>query len=270
MEAIFLACFAFGAVFTLLTTLMGLLGAGLHGLGNHLHLPGGGHGLHGAGHASHGVGHHVGIAHGAANGIAHGATGLGNAANAAHHAVHGATHGARHVLPQGHAGSLTDLALGTFLNPSALLVGISMFGGLGYIALHFLFWPVVFALALAVPAGVAGAALVGAFMAKLRQDAGTMHDQDYSLAGTLATVTLNIHDGQVGEIVFVMGGVRRAEGARAFGGGSIAKGTQVVVLGYERGLAMVEPASQLTEGLSTSQTDLEAPHRRQQQTEDNG
>jgi hypothetical protein len=267
MEAIFLACFAFGAVFTLLTTLMGMLGAGLHGLGSHFHLPGGAHGVHGAGHGIHGAGHHINIAHGTVNGIAHGAQGLGNAANAAHHAVHGATHGAHHALPHGHAGSLTDIALGTFLNPSALLVGISMFGGLGYIALHFLFWPIIFALALAVPAGLGGTALVGAFMAKLREDAGTMLDQDYSLAGTVAQVTITIAEGQVGEIVFVMGGVRRGEGARALGGGAIPKGTEVVILGYERGLALVEPSSRLTQELSTTETDLEALRRRQEQAE---
>ena len=43
MEPVFLFCFAFGAIFTLLTTALALFGAGFDGLSHHLHLPAPGH-----------------------------------------------------------------------------------------------------------------------------------------------------------------------------------------------------------------------------------
>lgn len=264
MEGFFLFCFAFGASFTLLTTLLGLLGAGLHGLGSHLHLPGsighpGAHGLPGA-HGGHAVGVHGG------HGIAHGAHSLGHAANVAHRAAHAGTHGMHH--PGG--ASLGAMALAIFLNPSALLVGLSAFGGIGYIALHAYHLVLLGAIALSVLAGIAGTAVIGGFMAKLRQDAGTMQAGDYTMVGTLADVTVSIAEGRCGEIVFTMGGVRRSEGARALGGGAIAKSTPVVVMGYDRGIALVEPASSMQQALKAREPASTAFPTKEGQADESG
>lgn len=215
MESVFLFCFWFGAIFTLVTTALGLLGAGLHGVGSHLPgahphaLPPGAHGLQ--------------------------------------QAAHGSSH-AMHALHPQHGHGFAGQALAVFLNPSAILVGLSLFGAAGYVALHFYAVALAIAVVGAAICGLVGTATVGGFIAKLRQDAGTMRDEDYVLAGTLARVTIPIAADGVGEIAFEMGGIHRAEGARAVGGGAIAKGTAVVVMAYERGIALVEPLKELTGG----------------------
>lgn len=203
MESIFLFCFAFGALFTAVTSVASLLGAGLHGLNSHLHLPGSIH------------------------------------ANSGH---------------VGHVDSPV-IGLATMLNPSAILVGVTLFGAVGFTSLHHYALSVVWALGLAIPVGLCGMGSIGAFIAKLRQDAGTLHETDYVMAGTLAQVTVTIAAGAVGEIMFEMGGVHRSEAARSARGQAIAKGTPVVILAYERGVASVEPASLILEELAPP-----APH----------
>jgi hypothetical protein len=62
-----------------------------------------------------------------------------------------------------------------------------------------------------------------------------------------------IREGGTGEIIYSQAGTRRSCGARAEDGSAIAKGTEVVVTRYERGIAYVrlwtemageEPASE--------------------------
>ena len=225
MEAIFLFCFTFGAIFTLFTVLLGALGAGLHGIGSHLHLPGLGHG--------HGIGdvHGVGAAHG-----------------------HAGAH-----LPSDHG--FHGLGPGMLLNPSAILVGASIFGAVGYAAMHVYALTAAVALALAAPLGLVGTSAMGAFLVQLRRDAGTMHDEDYGLPGTIAMVTVSIAAGGTGEIVFELGGVRRGEGARAVDGRAIPKGASVVVMAYRRGIAYVDSCEHVTHALSPGEGEPPAPAR---------
>jgi hypothetical protein len=61
------------------------------------------------------------------------------------------------------------------------------------------------------------------------------------MEGTVARVTIPIQDGRVGEIVFTREGARRSEGARSATGEPIARGTEVVIVRYDAGLAYVEP-----------------------------
>jgi len=61
------------------------------------------------------------------------------------------------------------------------------------------------------------------------------------MEGTVAHVTIPIQNGHVGEIVFSREGVRRSEGARSATGAPIERGTEVVIVRYEGGLAYVEP-----------------------------
>jgi hypothetical protein len=202
VEGFFLFCFAFGALFTLASSLLGMLGAGLHGLGAHVHLPG---------HAGHGHG------------------------------------------PLSHV-----------FNPSAMLVGLTAFGAVGYVGLHHLAWALPLAVGAAVACGVVGHGALALLFRHLQRDAGTMLDQDYELTGTPAGVSVSIPAGSCGEIMFPFNGVMRSEAAKALDGGAIARGQEVVIVGYQQGVAVVELASRL---LARPATD---PPRQQDQEAENG
>jgi hypothetical protein len=201
VESFFLFCFAFGALFALASTLLGMLGAGLHGLGAHVHLPG------------------------------------------AH--FRGASH---------HGGALSHV-----LNPSAFLVGLTAFGAVGYMGLHHLAWGLALALGTAIAAGLAGHGALALLFHKLQQDAGTMFDQDYELTGTPAGVSVSIPAGRCGEVMFPFNGVMRSEAARSLDGAAIARGTEVVIVGYQQGVAVVEVAKRLLEGEGRDRQRLQEP-----------
>jgi membrane protein implicated in regulation of membrane protease activity len=134
-------------------------------------------------------------------------------------------------------------------NFATLMAFLAWFGGAGYLLTSV--WKVfaLLALAGAVVAGLAGGSLVFMFLAKvlMRNDA-TMHESDYELAGTLAKVSMPIREQGIGEIVFSLQGTRQTCGARSADGTAIAKGTEVVITGYEHGIAEVRPWTELAEG----------------------
>jgi hypothetical protein len=59
------------------------------------------------------------------------------------------------------------------------------------------------------------------------------------MSGVLGRVSSSIRGGGTGEIVFEQVGTRRSCGARSEDGAPIAKGTEIVVTRYERGIAYV-------------------------------
>jgi len=61
----------------------------------------------------------------------------------------------------------------------------------------------------------------------------------------LGQITNPIRIGGTGELVFVQEGVRQVCGARSESGSAIAKGTEVVVTRYEKGIAYVRPYEEL-------------------------
>lgn len=190
MESIFLFCFAFGAIFALASTILGIFGAGLHGLGSHFHI-GGGH-------------------------------------------THGGAHG--------------DGVHAYWLNPSAFLVGITTFGAFGYLGMHHLHLWGGLSLALAIVTGSGSHIAMAAMFRQLQGEAGTMLEGSYELQGIVATVTVGIPPQQAGEIIFELNGVRRSEAARSVNGNPISRGTQVVILNYDRGTAIVDMADELLPG----------------------
>lgn len=236
MESVFLACFIFGALFTVTSVVLGLAGSGLHelhwghfghaGLGN-----GTGHAGHGGGAAHMPHGHHLGDLGQAAKG------GPGS------HAP-----GSSHVQ----AGSRADLdqAVGIhhglpLLNASSILAFLTWFGAAGYLLTSIGGWPLWGAVPAAALAGVAGAVIIAVFLAKVLAGEREMDPREYRLEGTLARVTSGIPAGGTGEIVFSKAGVRRSEAARNLGARPLARGTEVVILDYERGVATVQAWDEL-------------------------
>jgi hypothetical protein len=227
MESIFLACFAFGALFTVASVVLGFAG---HGAGDVTH-----------GHAH--VGHaHVGHAH-----VGHAHVG---------HAHVGQAHGAHADAPQANT-SKVGSAL-PLLNGSSVVGALTWFGAAGYLLLRIG--------DLAVPAVVIGALLAGAvgwylvarFLGLVLAGEREMDPDDYRLEGTVANVTIGIPPGGTGEVVFAKAGSRRSEGARAIGGVPIPRGTEVVITSYTDGLATVQPWNEF---LAAREKPVAAEHR---------
>jgi membrane protein implicated in regulation of membrane protease activity len=213
METLFLACFAFGALFTAVSAVIGMAHTAVPGAdaGHFGHF---GHAAHGA-HAPHGL-------HGGAHG----------------HVAHGVEVG------QASAFHLFD-ALAPFLNASSLLAFLTWFGAVGYLTLRFAGWALPLALLAALLAGAAGALLLGTFLRKVLAGEEVLDARDFRLEGTLARVTVSITEHGAGEVVFEKAGRRRSEAARSDDGRAIPRGTEVVILRYARGTAHVQPWNQL-------------------------
>jgi hypothetical protein len=245
MEAVFLVCFVFGALFTTVSAVLGFAGSALHGEFGHGQL---GHGdAQGAGvDAGQGQAHlgpHVpGHIHG--NGLGHA---LGHALG------HGHAHGHAPVHVPAHGHGTTDLAHDAqhasvvaphtqlpLLNASSLLAFLTWFGASGYLLMHFAGWPALLAAPVSLVPGAAAGLLIAYFLGKVIAGQREMRPADYQLEGTIARVTVGIPASGVGEIVFSKAGTRRSEAARSLSGRAIPYDTEVVVIEYERGVALVQ------------------------------
>ena len=142
----------------------------------------------------------------------------------------------------GHAAHPGGASLSAF-NGFTLAAFLCWFGGAGY--LLEVYTPLI---GLLVVAGAAGAGLAGAavlyvllFRVLLPRER-VLSAEDTRMEGTLARVSNEVRalDG-IGEILFTQTGARRAAPARSEDGAHIPRGTEVVVLRYERGIAYVRP-----------------------------
>jgi membrane protein implicated in regulation of membrane protease activity len=209
METVFLICFAFGAIFTVVSVLLGAVGGGGHD-GGGIHI---GHELgHGAAHA------HIG--HVDASGHGHGD--LGHDAN--------------------HSGVRAQLPL---LNASSLLAFLTWFGAAGFLLTRFAGWPLLLVIPVAVVAGLAAAILIALFLGKVLAGERVMNPADYRLEGTFGKLTVGIPAGGTGEVVFSKAGTRRSEAARSLSGRAIPRDSEVVIVDYERGIALVQTWDEL-------------------------
>jgi membrane protein implicated in regulation of membrane protease activity len=127
------------------------------------------------------------------------------------------------------------------LNLTAGMAFATWFGGAGWLVLHYTgAGPLVACLAGAA-AGWPAYRLVAGFYSLLHASETVRHRAQDNLEGTLARVTARAAAGGVAEIVFEHQGLRRVEGARALEGHALEKGDEVVITGYEGGLAIVHP-----------------------------
>jgi membrane protein implicated in regulation of membrane protease activity len=229
METFFLACFAFGALFTLVSVVLGIAGHGVAHIGH-------GHdfGSHGDVGAAHGHGHFGGGHDGIGGAHGHGA---------AHPAATGTdspigSHTGSHA-PHTDAGGLgLNLPL---LNASSVVSALTWFGAAGYLLVKLGDLAILAALAGALIAGALGWYLVARFLGLLLAGERVMDPEDYRLEGRVGNVTIGIPAGGTGEVVFSMAGARRSEAARAAGGGPIPRGSEVVITAYADGFATVQP-----------------------------
>src|SRR5216684_8448616 len=229
MESIFLACFVFGALFTLASVALGFAG---HGAAHFGHGPA--HIGHGPGHIGHGSAH---VGHGSAH-VGHGSAHGGHAGSAHIHVDHGVDHGHGVHAEVPHSENNTTLP---WLNASSAVGALTWFGAAGYLMLRLGDWalPAVFIGAL-LAAGI-GWYLVARFLGLVLAGEREMDPDDYRLEGTVGQVTVSIPAGGTGEVVFAKAGARRSEAARAMGGEPIPRGSEVVITTYADGFATVQP-----------------------------
>jgi membrane protein implicated in regulation of membrane protease activity len=128
----------------------------------------------------------------------------------------------------------------SYFNFATATAFLAWFGGAGYLLSRSReVWPVL-GLLIAIAVGVAGAALVFVFMARvLWSPHENLDPADYDLVGTLGVVSSPIREQGTGEILFPLAGARRVSGARSEDGRAIPKGVEVVIVRYHNGLAYV-------------------------------
>jgi membrane protein implicated in regulation of membrane protease activity len=162
------------------------------------------------------------------------------------HLGHAGTHAAGGMGRGGGAGGRT-MAQGP-LSPAHLpffsffstMAFLTWFGGTGYLLTEYSSFWFLLALGLATVSGLAGAGVIFWFLARvLLAHEKQLDPADFELVGVLGRISIPIREGGTGEIIFSQAGTRRVSGARSEDGTAIARGTEVAITRYERGIAYV-------------------------------
>ena len=211
----YLICFAVGFCFSFISFIFGSPRLG------RLHLPHfHGHGVPDLG-TSHGAGMDAGAGHG-----------------------HTAAHGPE--APHGQAGHHDSGSVSPF-NPPTIAAFLAWFGGTGYLLTRFSALRVGIELLVSILVGLVGGAIVFFFLSRvLMSDEENMDPADYDMVGVLGKLCVGIREGGTGELLYSQMGTRRVCGARSEDGAPIAKGTEVVVTRYEKGIAYVRLWSEMS------------------------
>jgi hypothetical protein len=149
-------------------------------------------------------------------------------------------HGHRIVhLPNAirHAGVKRSRAT-SMVNAAAITAFLTWFGGGGLLLQRLMPWSMPLIEGVAVAIGLGGGAVINSAINALARRESTA--ESLSMIGVIGRIVIPIREGEgTGEMVFTHAGTRRVAGARSDSGRAIAKGTEVVVTRYEKGLAYV-------------------------------
>ncbi|PWT80170.1 MAG: hypothetical protein C5B57_12635 [Blastocatellia bacterium] len=154
---------------------------------------------------------------------------------------------AGHAGPSGHVGHGGVSPI----NFATVMAFLAWFGGTGYLLTSQFRWLTIPALTLALLAGSAAAFSVFWVMVHVLWSPNeNMQSADYQMVGVLGRIGHSIREGGTGELIYSLGGSRHSCGARSADGRGIAKGTEVVVTAYDRGIAYVKCWDELAAGES--------------------
>ena len=132
-------------------------------------------------------------------------------------------------------------------NLATLMMFLTWFGGTGYLLTryHSTFATLAFLIALIV--GFFGGAFMYLFMARvLLANERPLRALDFDMHGMLGRLSVPIRSGDgTGELIYSQQGTRRSCGARSEDGRAIERGTEVIVMRYENGIAYVKPWQEL-------------------------
>lgn len=157
-----------------------------------------------------------------------------------------------HVHLPGHHGHLGMKVHGhggfSKFNMTTLAAFLTWFGGVGYLLERYSTLGFFIAMAVAAASGLIAAWVVYLFVAKvLMRNERQMLAIDYDLVGMLGRVSSPvIGEHGVGEMIYSHEGARRHVAIRSEQQAAIAKGTEVVVTRYERGVAYVRRWDELS------------------------
>ena len=159
-------------------------------------------------------------------------------------AGHAPVSGAAHSSATAHAQQDSGVSPFNFVTLTAFL---AWFGGTGYLLTRYSGLWVGFGLLASVTSGLIGGSIVFVFLSKvLISEEENMDPGDYEMVGVLGRVCSSIREGGTGEVIYTQMGTRRVCGARSDNGTAIAKGTEVVVTRYEKGIAYVRLWSEMS------------------------
>jgi hypothetical protein len=143
----------------------------------------------------------------------------------------------------GHAVGGRDVSQGTSVspfNPPVIAAFLAWFGGTGYLLTRFSAVWVGMGLAASTISGLVGGGVIFLFLSKvLISDDECLDPADFEMVGVLGKLSVPIREGGTGELIYSQMGTRRVCGARSETGSAIAKGAEVVVTRYEKGIAYV-------------------------------
>ena len=152
-----------------------------------------------------------------------------------------------HIPQTGGGAALPRINFGT------IAAFLAWFGGTGYLLHRYSGVWLVVALAIAILSGLAAASAVYWFLVKvLLSREAALNPADYDMVGVLGRLSIRIREGGTGEMIFSQEGTRRVSGARSEDGGALAKGAEVIVTRYEKGIAYVRPWQDPADGLDKS------------------
>ena len=144
----------------------------------------------------------------------------------------GHSHAGAHHGSHGHGMSFFNFGTG-----SAFLAWC---GGAGFVLARYSTGWVWLGLGIAIVTGLAGAAVVFWFVAKvLIASERDLDPADYDPVGALGRLSSVIRSGGTGEMIYSQQGSRRSIAACSEEGEAIPKGTEVVITRYEKGIAYV-------------------------------
>ena len=169
------------------------------------------------------------------------------------HLSHG--HMATPHLGNGHAGVGRGPEMPAF-NFATITAFLAWFGGTGYILTRHSSLLVMVIVLIAIAAGLVGAAIIFWFIVKfLLTHDHALDPADYERVGVLGRISSAIRQGGTGEIIFSQEGTRQTCGARSEDGEPLARGTEVIVTRYERGIAYVRRWEEMADrhGVDSSQ-----------------
>jgi hypothetical protein len=145
-----------------------------------------------------------------------------------------------------HAGVKRGKA-GSMINAAAITAFLTWFGGGGLLLERLTPWSLPILIGGAIVVGLSGGALINSVINALARRESTA--ESLSMIGVIGKTVVPIRAGDgTGEIVFTHAGTRRVAGARSDQGRAIAKGTEVIVTRYEKGIAYVVTWDVLQEG----------------------
>ena len=181
-------------------------------------------------------------------------------AGAAHLHFHGGAHvdfgGHGHAHMGGNGGN-GGIRIASIFNFSTITAFLAWFGGTGLLITRYASLWTLLTLTLAATSGIAAAYVVFWFFVKvLLPHDRAMNQSDYDMIGVLGNVSSTIREKGTGEIIFSQEGTRRSAAARSESGAPIARGTEVVVTQYQRGIAYVRPFEEMSREASASQKNL--------------